>query len=131
MRGETHLPWMFLGRKVRPFAFAVTIATATMCWLMVTSTSSLQSFDHPGVHVGYFAILTVFSLIWGWWRKDDCWAMWGLLLSAGVWTGVSILLVADGPRSWPQVILAFAWAIGSGGAYLAESINERRGPSRV
>ena len=28
MRGETHLPWMFLGRKVRPFAFAVTGATA-------------------------------------------------------------------------------------------------------
>ena len=121
---ETHLPWHLWGRKVHPYALAVSIATAVIAYACLVGIAVGKLLDGPtGVIVGAAAVATVAALWWGWLAKSEAWMHRGLIWSAGVWAAIATILAIDvGPIN-VNTLLAAAWVIASGGAWLLE-----RGP---
>ncbi len=121
---DTALPWSLWGRKVRPYALAVSIATAVIAYACLVGIAVGKLLDGPtGVIVGSRAVVTVAALWWGWLAKSEAWMHRGLIWSAGVWAAIATILAIDvGPIN-VNTLLAAAWVIASGGAWLLE-----RGP---
>ncbi len=121
---DTHLSWLLWGRKVRPYALAVSIATAVIAWACLAGIAVGKLLDGPtGIIVGTAAVVTVAALWWGWLAKSEAWMHRGLIWSAGVWAAIATILAIDvGPIN-VNTLLAAAWVIASGGAWLLE-----RGP---
>ena len=115
------LPWRFLGRQVRPYALAVSLACAVFVVSMLTESGVGKTLDTGvGKAIGAAALVTV-GLLWaGWWTRSKSLMDHGLLLSAAVWSAVATVILIEG-SSWPSGCLAIAWAVASGGAWLLES----------
>ena len=121
---DTALPWSLWGRKVRPYALAVSLSTAVIAWACLAGIAVGKLLDGlAGTIVGVAAVVTVAALWWGWLAKSEVWMHRGLLWSAGVWAAIATILAIDvGPIN-VNTLLAAAWVIASGGAWLLE-----RGP---
>lgn len=118
------LPWTFLRRTIRPYALAVSVACGVVFWSMITESGVGNTLDGIwGKAIGGAAGLTSFMLWVGWWAQWKRWMDQGLLLSAAVWAAVSAVILMEG-SSWPSGLLAFAWALASGGAWLLE-VNDK------
>ena len=118
---ETHLPWHLWGRKVRPYALAVSIATGVIAWACLAGIGVGRLLDGPvGIIVGVAAVVTVATLWWGWLAKSETWMHRGLLWSAGIWAAVTAILTIDVGLINVNTLLAAAWVIASGGAWLLE-----------
>lgn len=125
---DTQLRRGLAGRTVRPYAFAVSLATLVIAYATVANVAVGDLLDGPpGDIIGAAAIATVAALWWGWWARSDRWMIRGLLWSTGVWTGVGVVLSAEG-GAWVSALLAWCWVIASGGAWLLEK-DDMRGTS--
>ena len=118
------LPWRILGRAVRPYALAVSLATAVVFASMLTESGVGESLDSwPGKVIGA-AAGGVTVLLWaGWWLQRPGLMEHGLLLSTGVWASVCSVVLLEG-ASWPSGLIAAAWIVASGGAWLLE-VNDK------
>jgi hypothetical protein len=129
MRRGYELNTLFLGRRVRPFHLAVTIATAVVAWTLHTPGSWAP--DDPAQILTYAAAVSATALTVGWWFRSDRAAAFGLLLATGVWASRAVyaaLTTGTGVfagNPWASVALSVAWTIGAGGAYLLERAEAR------
>lgn len=116
----------FLGRVIRPYPLAVSLATAVVVWSEIANFAIGRLMTGiPGDLLALMAAATVGMLWWGWWAVSDVWMARGLLWSAGVWSGVTTLLILDHePPSLAAI--AACWALASAGAWLIEVEHERR-----
>lgn len=122
---STDLPWRLRGRALRPYAFAVSLATAVTMWSVFTRSAVGQLLDGlPGQLVGVAALFSVLSLWVGFWFRSDNIMRLGLLWTTGVWTTISTILFID-VGATPSTLLAGCWAVASGGAWLLEATNPR------
>lgn len=120
------LPWTFLRRAVRPYALAVSLATAVVFMSMLTESGVGQALDGPaGKAIGVAAAVSTVLLWVGWWTQR-VWPMTqGLLLSTAVWAAVAVVIILEG-SSWTSGLIGACWGVASGGAWLLE-VNDKRG----
>ena len=117
---ETTLRRRIAGRAIRPYALAVSLATAVIAVAVLTDQAVGKLLDAwPGTIVGLMAVATVLMLWVGWWARDDRLMARGLLWSSGVWAGVATVLTVEG-GAWVSACLAACWCLASGGAWLLE-----------
>ncbi len=127
---DTNLPWLVLGRKVRPYAFAVTfICMVLTIALLVTGDDAGRILDNDdpaskynliGYSVGITAFFAGVFLLSGWWFRSDRLMRWGLLTSAAMFAARSAFLFMDlGWRHVPAWI-SLGLVLASGGAWLLE-----------
>lgn len=117
---RTELPWLVLGRKVRPYAFAVSLATAILALTILTGSSVWGDGGDPwSLMAAALAALSTVLLWAGFWVPSNALMQHGLILSAVVFAvrGTYIGLVGD---NWWTAALSWAWTVGSGGAWLLE-----------
>ena len=120
------LPWRIFRRTVKPYALAVSLATAVVFASMLTESGVGQDLDGPAGKAIGVAAGAVTVLMWvGWWAQRPGLMRHGLILSAAVWAAVSWVVLLE-RSSWPSGLLAAAWVIASGGAWLLE-INDAGG----
>lgn len=124
---DTNLPWLFLGRKIRPYALAVSLACLVITFgLLVRQDDTGDVLD--GTLTGYVigaVALTSSVLLWlGFWIKSDSLMRHGLLLSAGFFMGRWLFLSLDTSFFKTNAMLSFCWAIASAGAYLLEIVTK-------
>lgn len=128
------LEGLFLDRPIRPFHFAVMLATSTIAVLLWIPSETIDGWEGPGSHVlAVAATNSALLLFVGWWFRNEWAAEWGLLLAVGVWVARAFYVLSTGGESgvivpWASATLSIAWAIGAGGAYLLERYDhETRG----
>jgi hypothetical protein len=122
------LPWRFLGRQVRPYALAVSLACAVIFVSMLTESGVGNNLDGPwGKAIGVAAGLTTVLLWIGWWGQSKPFMNHGLLLATATWAAVAAVVLQEG-ASWPSGSIAVCWMIASGGSYLLET-NDKGGDS--
>ena len=121
---STDLPWLIFGRKVRPYALWLSIATATSAWSLLTHRAVGASLDGvAGLIIGIVATAAVVVLWVGYLAKLDQLMSSGLLLATGSWVAIGAFVAMEG-ASPVSAILAFCWAGASAGAYLLEAVAE-------
>ena len=121
------LPWTFLRRQVRPYSLAVSLACAVVVVSMLTESGVGERLDEGWGHVIGAAALVTVGLLWaGWWARSKSLMDHGLLLSTAVWAAVATVVLTEG-ASWPSGLLALAWSVASGGAWLLEVNDGDRG----
>ena len=121
------LPWRFLGRAVRPYAFAVSLACTVIVASMFTGAGVGERLDQGAGKAIGIAALAAAGLLWaGWWARSKSLMDHGLLLSTAVWAAVATVVLTEG-ASWPSGLLAIAWGVASGGAWLLEVNDGDRG----
>ena len=119
---STELPWTVLGRKVRPYALAVSLASLIVAWAILVrhddAGSHLES--EPGVLVGWAALAACLLLWHGWWAQSDRTMRAGLLITAGVFAARAAIVWLDQGTVGAAWLLSVAWCVASGGAWLLE-----------
>lgn len=124
IRRGYELKFLFFNRPIRPFHLAITISTLAL---------AISNLDAQGpvltgkfaLWVGFWSLITSLFLFVGWFKTNEWFAEWGLLLAIGVWTTratFAIITFGSTPREhpWFAVGISIAWAVGAGGAYLLE-----------
>lgn len=124
---STELSWNFFGnRKVRPYSFALSLASSVLVWSLLSESAVGAVLD--GVHgkiIGLVSALTVVLLFAGFWMRSDRMMANGLLLSTGVWSTATVTILFD-VGVVPSMLLAGCWAIASAGAWLLEIAETRK-----
>lgn len=121
------LPWRILGRAVRPYAFAVSLATTVSIWSVSTDRAVGELLDGwPGAVIAAYGVVAVMLLWLGFWARRDRWMRWGLLASAGYWAAVGAVVMLEPGVALISAWLAWCWTAASGGAWLLEEIDVRR-----
>lgn len=119
---STELSWHVWGRKIRPYALAVSLASAVVAWAILVrhddAGSHLES--GSGLIVGWTALAAVLLLWWGWWAQSDRTMRAGLLLTAGVFAARAAIVWLDQGTVGAAWLLSVAWCVASGGAWLLE-----------
>ena len=121
------LPWRVVGRAVRPYAFAVSLATSVSVWSVATDRAVGALLDGlPGAVIAAYGVIAV-ALLWlGFWARRDHWMRWGLLASAGYWAAVGTVIILEPGVALVSGWLALCWMLASGGAWALEKIDARR-----
>ena len=119
---STELPWQVWGRKIRPYALAVSLASAVVAWAILVRHNDAGSHleSGSGVLVGWAAAAAVLLLWWGWWAQSDRTMRAGLLLTAGVFAARAAIVWLDQGTVGAAWLLSVAWCVASGGAWLLE-----------
>lgn len=121
------LPWRIFGRLLRPYAFAVSLATSVLCYSIAAGVALGQLLNGgPGRVVAAWGGLAVVLLWWGWWARSERFMRWGLFWTTGVWAAATSIMVLDVGYSPVSAMLAGCWVIASGGAWLLEVTDSRR-----
>ena len=121
------LPRTFLRRQVSPYAFAVSLACTVIVASMFTGAGVGERLDQGAGKAIGIAALAAAGLLWaGWWARSKSLMDHGLLLSTAVWAAVATVVLTEG-ASWPSGLLAIAWGVASGGAWLLEVNDGDRG----
>ena len=119
---STELPWQVWGRKIRPYALAVSLASAVVAWAILVrhddAGSHLES--EPGVLVGWAALAACLLLWHGWWAQSDRTMRAGLLITAGVFAARAAIVFMEGGAGTIAALLSVVWCVASGGAWLLE-----------
>lgn len=122
---STELRRRVTGRAVRPYALAVSLATAVIGYATLANIAVGKQLDGlPGDIIAAAAWAAVAALWWGWWSRSDRWMARGLLWSAAVWAAVGTVLTFEG-GAWVSAALAWCWTLASGGAWLLERDDPR------
>ena len=126
---DTSLPWRLFDRLVRPYAFAVSLATAVVMWSTVAGLAVGELLDATPGHIIAAAAAVSVALLWGgWWGRSEKLMRAGLLWTTGVWAAVGTILALD-IGSQPSMWLAWCWALASGGAWILEVADNSPRPS--
>jgi uncharacterized membrane protein YhaH (DUF805 family) len=118
------LPWHIFGRRIRPFSFALMLATLAV---------GVQFFIQDGapgdrLHQYFMSALSLVGvalLFSGWALLTDPLHDWGLLIVSGVWMGRTALYVME--DDWEQIglYLSACWVIAAVGAWFIERYDHR------
>ena len=121
------LPWRIFRRTVKPYAFAVSLATSVSVWSVATDRAVGLLLDGlPGAVIAAYGVIAV-ALLWlGFWGRRDGWMRGGLLASAGYWVAVGAVVILEPGVALISAWLAWCWALASGAAWLLEEIDVRR-----
>ena len=85
---ERNLPWMILGRYVRPYSFAASVGGAVLAVSTMLHAAAGDLLDQlPGHVIGIVAGVSTVLLTLGWWWRSDRLMTTGLLWSAVSWAG--------------------------------------------
>ncbi len=124
---RTELPWLMLGRQVRPYALAVSLACLSVAsGVLGTEPPGERLDDTRGGMVIAASALAAASVLWvGWWGRSDAAMKLGLLASAGVFAARAAVLAGDRPQS-QGLWLSLCWVLASAGAYLLEETTGHR-----
>ena len=121
------LPWRVFGRAVKPYAFAVSLATSVSVWSVATDRAVGLLLDGlPGAVIAAYGVIAVGALWAGFWGRRDGWMRGGLLASAGYWAAVGAVIILEPGVALISGWLAWCWALASGAAWLLEEIDVRR-----
>jgi len=118
---STDLSVRFFGRKIKPYAFAVSLAMFVLTLMMVNHLAVGQYLDRWQGNVA--AVAAGVSALWlsvGWWWQKQVLLEWGLLLAAGAWMVVSASLAFEFGPFYHNTLLAFCWVIASVGSWVLE-----------
>ncbi len=123
---STDLPWLIFGRKARPYALAVSLASLYVAASILINRQdagdALDDWTGRGLLVGLVALLSFGFLMVGWWARSDRLMCLGLLTSAGVFGARAAFIFADtGDLFALSAWLSTAWVVASAGAYLLEA----------
>jgi hypothetical protein len=120
---RTELPWLVWGRQVRPYALAVSLASANLFAVLATGKSAWATGDSWSWALATLAFLATVLLWVGWWTKRDTYMQHGLAMSAVVFAyrGAYIGLTTDTTAGWMTAGLSLCWTVASVGAWLLES----------
>lgn len=123
--GNTELPWLYRGRHIRPYAFAVSLASATLFGLIASGETVWGDGNAWDGAVLTLAAASVLLLWLGFWKPSTALMQHGLMLSAVVFAvrGTYIGLVGG---SWLTAMLSYCWTVASGGAWLLERTTGER-----
>lgn len=115
------LPWRVLDRVIRPFSFAVSLATFVLTLGIATDNTVGVSLDSGlGGVVFVAASFTTTALLWcGWWVKSTSLMTHGLLLAAAVWAAAGYVILLEG-ASWVSGCVALCWSVAAAGSWLLE-----------
>lgn len=118
---ERNYRWEALSRAIRPYAFAVALATTVLVWIAATRPyAQPEVSDISGYIILIVAALSVVLLFYGYWgRREQC-LQWGLLLSTGVWAAAGTIILMDTSMPTASALLSYCWSIGSAGAWMLE-----------
>lgn len=118
----TELPWLFMGRRIRPYALGVSLSTFVISWtLLVSRNGPGAALDRTfaGQTIGILGFIAVVMLWWGFWRNSDRVMETGLLLTSGAWFARAVFIIMD--VGWTEgAFLSFCWVLISVGAFLLE-----------
>lgn len=122
---ETELPWKLWGRRIRPYALAVSLAAAMVSWSLLGTKDggpgTLLDHTTAGLIIGIAGAVATICLWWGFWAKSDRLMQQGLLLTTGVFAARGIFIALDSSWFIQSVGLSFCWVVASAGAYLLET----------
>lgn len=131
---QTELPWLVWGRKVRPYAFAVSLAAGVQGLILATGKSVWGAGDAWSWVMAGLALVSVAMLWWGWWGRDEGAMRHGLILTSCLFAGRAayIATTAGSVTGWLAAGLLACWAVASAGAWLLEASwdREQRGRPR-
>ncbi len=115
------LPWRVFDRAIRPFSFAVSLATFVLTLGIATDNTVGVSLDSGlgGVVIVAASSTTTALLWWGWWVKSTSLMAHGLLLAAAVWAAAGYVTLLEG-ASWVSGCVALCWGVGAAGSWLLE-----------
>jgi len=120
----TYLGVTFLGKKIKPYALAVSLTMFIQVYMLVTNVAAGELLD--GWHGDTVAVVAGISALWlifGWWWQKQSMLEWGLLLSAGVWATVATSVGFEFGVFYHNALLAGTWVIASIGSWLLEREN--------
>lgn len=118
---RTVLPWLLLGRHVRPYALAVSVASFLLGVNILTGSTVWGNSGDPWSLLVAVAGFLACAMLWiGYWASHPTWLAHGLLVSAAAFAarGAYIGLVGG---NWITAALSLSWTLASGGAYLLEA----------
>ena len=115
------LPWRAFDRAIRPFSFAISLATFVLTLGIATGTTVGVSLDSGlgGIVVVVASFVTTALLWWGWWAKSTSLMTHGLLLAAAVWAAAGYVILLEGV-SWVSGLVALCWSVAAAGSWLLE-----------
>ncbi len=120
----TSLPWLFMSRRIKPYAFAVAFACliVTIGSLVLRNLvgSTLDNLSPAGVFVGGLSLSAFLLLMYGWWAKNDRPMQMGLLASAGVFSTLATYVFLENGLLVVSGWISVAWVVASVGSYLLE-----------
>jgi hypothetical protein len=124
MSRGVELPWHIAGRRIRPFSFALMLAT-----LAVGVQFHIQD-NAPGeqLHQNIMAVLSMLGvglLFSGWAALKDTLHDYGLLIVSGVWMARTALYVMQGDWEEIGLYLSGCWVIAAVGAWFIERYDHR------
>lgn len=120
----TYLGVTFLGKKIKPYAAAVSMTMFILLGMMVQNVAAGELLD--GWHGDMVAVVAGISALWltfGWWWQKQAFLEWGLLLSAGVWATVATIVGFEFGVFYHNALLAGTWVIASIGSWVLEREN--------
>jgi hypothetical protein len=122
--GRTELPWLWRGRHVRPYAFAVSLTMVVLAWYLLVRGydpgASLSGHSSSGRIVGGAAFLS-FALLWGgFWAQRSGLMKLGLLGTAGVMATRTVMIFYSVGFANQSAWFSACWVLASSGAYLLE-----------
>lgn len=121
---STSLSVTFFGKKIKPYAAAVSMTMFILLGMMVQNVAAGELLD--GWHGDMVAVVAGISALWlifGWWWQKQSMLEWGLLLSAGVWATVATSVGFEFGVFYHNALLAGTWVIASIGSWVLEREN--------
>lgn len=118
---STYLSVTFFGKKIKPYAAAVSMTMFILLGMMMQNVAVGQMLDGwYGDFVAFVAGLSGVLLTVGWWWQRQRLLEWGLLLSAGAWMTVASIIGFELGVLYHNTWLAFSWVIASLGSWVLE-----------
>ena len=88
------LPWRILGRAVKPLTGVVLAADVMSLWSeIVESADGYDQSHQPGLALFGMGVVAVMLLTIGLFAGSNRCERWGLVVSAGYWSGVAVFLL--------------------------------------
>ena len=118
---RTELPWLLLGRKVRPFSFALSVATFILGAVILGGGSVWGGADPWSLMVAVLAWVAT-GLLWaGFWVPSSVLMQHGLMLAAMVFAARGAYIgMQPGVSTWWTAALSWSWTLAAGGSWLLE-----------
>ncbi len=121
---STSLGVTFFGKKIKPYAFAVSMTMFILVGMMIQNVAVGELLD--GWHGDMVAVVAGASgvlLTVGWWFQVQRLLEWGLLLAAGAWMTVAAIIGFESGVWYHNTWLAFSWVVAGLGSWVLEREN--------
>lgn len=122
----------FLGRPIKPLAFAIAMSMTTIFWFNVVDKTGILVPTVVGNVVGYCAGASAVLLFTAWWACSQKLTEVGLLMASGVWIARTSLIILLEDWYTYSFFFSLCWCLASVGSYLLEVFGpEERNPKWI